>query len=55
MNINRLRTSILKRWRKVFNAGDNIALSDVNLKEVAEWIRQANENVFINKELSAIY
>ncbi len=55
MNISTLRTSILKRWRKVFNAGDKTSLSDVNLKEVAEWIRQANENAFINKELSAIY
>ncbi|HBT70332.1 MAG TPA: hypothetical protein DEB63_21495 [Agrobacterium sp.] len=55
MNIGKLRSSILKRWRKIFNARPNGVLSEVDVKEVAEWIRQANENAFINKELSAIY
>ncbi len=55
MNMNKLRSSMIKKWQKIFNNSRDPALFEVNIKEVSEWIRQANENVFINKELSAIY
>lgn len=55
MNMNKLRSSIIKKWRKIFNSSHDSALFDINIKEISEWIRQSNENAFINKELSAIY
>jgi hypothetical protein len=55
MNTNKLRSSIIKKWRKIFNSSRDPALFNVNIKELSEWIRQSNENAFINKELSAIY
>lgn len=54
VGIKRLYTSILSRWKSKPQHQPDPMLA-VDVKEIAEWIRQANENSFINKELSSIY
>lgn len=61
MGMRKLKASLKKRLRSALGVEAAPApaqpnpLDGVDPREIAEWVRQANENAFLNKEMAAIY